>query len=280
MTDKPLSKNLLQNRTVALPENRQLDVLARLLEKRGATVMRCPLIAILDAPDEKPVLAWIRRMIKAPFDLFIIYTGEGIYRLIGFAERAGLREAFVEALGKTPKLARGPKPGRALQTLGMKPDINASTPTTEGIIQTLESTELDGKRVGIQLYGTDLVEKLMKYLRSRGAKPDCVAPYVYASAAEDAQGVALIRQMQTGKVDAIAFTSKTQVKRLLQLANQQGLEKELAEALTNITIAAIGPIVAEELNNAGLPVHVMPETSYFMKPLVTELTKAINKKPA
>ncbi|MGE4657528.1 MAG: uroporphyrinogen-III synthase, partial [Gammaproteobacteria bacterium] len=81
MTDKPLSKNLLQNRTVALPENRQLDVLARLLEKRGATVVRCPLIAILDAPDEKPVLAWIRRMIKAPFDLFIIYTGEGIYRL-------------------------------------------------------------------------------------------------------------------------------------------------------------------------------------------------------
>src|SRR5262249_30905070 len=49
----------LHNRTVALAENRQLEELAGLLEEEGATVFRCPLLSILDAPDPAPVRAWL-----------------------------------------------------------------------------------------------------------------------------------------------------------------------------------------------------------------------------
>jgi len=38
-------------------------------------------------------------------------TGEAVRRLRGFAERAGLRDAYVTALGQTHTLTRGPKPG-------------------------------------------------------------------------------------------------------------------------------------------------------------------------
>ncbi|HEY3487449.1 MAG TPA: uroporphyrinogen-III synthase, partial [Gammaproteobacteria bacterium] len=115
----------LTNRLIALPETRQLDVLASMLEKRGARVLRCPLVAIEDALDAGPVNDWLRRCIESPFDDFIILTGEGIRRLRGFAARIGVEAQWIESLRHMRKLARGPKPGRALQEIGLKPELQA-----------------------------------------------------------------------------------------------------------------------------------------------------------
>ena len=40
----------LEGRRVALAESRQLEELARMLEKEGAVPLRCPMVGILDAP--------------------------------------------------------------------------------------------------------------------------------------------------------------------------------------------------------------------------------------
>ena len=45
----------LDGRRIALAEGRQLEELAALLAKEGATPLRVPLISILDAPDPAPV---------------------------------------------------------------------------------------------------------------------------------------------------------------------------------------------------------------------------------
>ena len=50
----------LHDRTIALAEGRQLEELAQMLEKEGATVLRCPMLSILDAPDPGPVLESVR----------------------------------------------------------------------------------------------------------------------------------------------------------------------------------------------------------------------------
>ena len=52
----------LAGRTVAVPETRELEIFAGLLERRGARVLRCPLVSILDAPDPAPVLAFARTL--------------------------------------------------------------------------------------------------------------------------------------------------------------------------------------------------------------------------
>src|SRR5438045_1481511 len=91
----------LAGRTVALAEGRQLEELAQMLEKEGAVVVRCPLIGILDAPDPAPVLAWLQDLTAGRFSYVVLLTGEGLRRLLGFADRAGLREAVVAALAKT-----------------------------------------------------------------------------------------------------------------------------------------------------------------------------------
>ncbi len=277
--DTDLEPTLTGN-VVAVPETRQLDVLAGLLERRGATVVRCPLIGIRDTPDVEPVLSWLKRRLEPlDTDLVVFYTGEGIERLLGFARRAGLEADFLTALGKTAMLTRGPKPKRVLRGLGLAPTLEAPEPTTAGLISRLASIDLGGRRVAVQLYNADDRPALLDYLASCGIEPDCVAPYVYASAADDRQVVDLIEQLATGAIDAIAFTSKAQIERLQRVARRESIEEALGRGLDRTRIAAIGPVVAGELAARGYRVDAMPEHGFSLKPLVTSLTELLADAP-
>lgn len=269
MSNKPLIQSPLLSKVVALPESRQLDVLANLFERRQAVVLRVPLVSILDAPDQAPVLTWIENFIANPPDRLIILTGEGVRRLTTAANRAGLEEAFVSALARVCKICRGPKPGRVLKELGLNADVLAAEPTTAGIILTLETLNLANSRMSVQLYGEDPNTMLMDYLSGCELEScDSVAPYVYASNSDTEKVRALILQMHQGEIDIIAFTSKSQIGRLFAVAKKEGLEAELKQGLGKSKLAAIGPIVRDELLLHGCEVHIMPSASYFMKPLV------------
>src|SRR5262245_42353952 len=123
----------LRGKTVALAEGRQLEELAALLQDEGAAVLRCPMLDILDAPDAGAVQSWLGELIAGEFGLVILMTGEAVRRLAGFAQAAGRREEFVAGLQRTPLLARGPKPVKALRELGVTAAPRAaSAPTTEG----------------------------------------------------------------------------------------------------------------------------------------------------
>jgi uroporphyrinogen-III synthase len=269
------SDRVLAGKVVAVPEARQLDVLAGLLERRGATALRCPLVDILDSRDEASVVGWIERFVATPTDLIVFYTGEGIRRLMGFASRAKLDASFVAALARTPKLTRGPKPRRALLELGLEPEHTAAEPTTEGLVATARAIETPLRRVAIQLYSADQDRSLVEHFAQRGAAVDCVAPYVYASASDDEHVATLIGELAAGRVDAIAFTSKSQVQRLVDIARKRRLEGALQSGLARAKVAAVGPVVAAELEKDGFRVDAMPDENYSMKPLVTSLCELL-----
>lgn len=274
MPDKLPLKSTLQGKRIAVPESRQLDVLVDLFERRGAAVLRVPLVSILDAPDQAPVRLWLQAFIASPPDYLIVLTGEGLRRLRAAAQREGVEEAFVASLDRVCKICRGPKPGRALKELGLKADLLGTEPTTAGIIATLRDLPLRGSRMAVQLYGEDPNVQLMEFLASRELQ-DCttVAPYVYASDAASAAVVALIGELVAGRVDLIAFTSQPQVHRLFRVATAEGLEGELRKGLELTRIAAIGPVVGDVLQTYDCRVDVMPESSFFMKPLVSAAEK-------
>jgi uroporphyrinogen-III synthase len=264
----------LEGRTVALAEGRQLEELAGLLESEGAATLRCPLLSIFDAPDPVPVLAWIDELIAGRFAWVVLMTGEALRRLVGFAERAGRRDAFVEAVGKTKTLCRGPKPGRALKDIGLAPTRVASAPTTEGVIATLREEPLAGLTVGVTLFGADN-PKLEDYVRSAGAVVRTVMPYVYAPAADDKRVVEMIGRLEQGKLDAIVFTSSPQVERLFEVAKKRGLEEPLRRGLERTRVAAVGPVVAEMLRAQQAPVHLCPEQGWVMKNLVRQIVREL-----
>ncbi len=271
MTTLPLA-----GRTIAVPESREIEVFAALLERRGARVIRCPLVAIRAAPDPAPVLQWSRRLAAGELDDLVLLTGEGLRRILACIEQhePALQPRFLAALSRVRKIIRGPKPAKALRELGMKPDIAAERPTTDGVVGTLRGLDLRGRRVGVQLYGTEPNKPLIEFLESAGALAATVAPYVYADAADEQAVRGLLQRIQKGDVDAIAFTSSAQVERLIAVASAEGARA----ALANTVVAAIGPVVAETLRRHGVEARLMPEESFFLKPLTSALEEALDER--
>ena len=276
MSDGP-TNDPLSGRLIALPETRELDRLVSMLEEQGAKTLRCPMVAIRDAPDPAPVRDWFLRF---PFDDLVFFTGEGLRRLYGFARRLDLEPAFLDALRTARKITRGPKPERALRELGLKSDLRAEEPTTDGLIAALSAHDLRGRRVGVQLYPGNPSTKFTDFLVRAGTEPHPVVPYVYASAADDERVVELIDRMAGGGIDVIAFTSSPQVHRLFDVAKAMGQDEKLQTALQSTAIAAVGPVVAGELQRRGFGATITPEHGYFMKPLVSAIVAALAEGPS
>ncbi len=265
----------LNGTRILILEAREEAQFARLLAEQGAEVLQCPMFSIEDAPDAAPVEAWIARFLRQPCDDLVLTTGEGLRRLLKVAARLGVTEAFVGALGKSRTIARGPKPGRALREMGLQSDIVTEKPTSEGIIETLTSLDLEGHRVGVQLYPDKDHGALLGAIAACGATADPVTPYVYDARAADTNILAAIDEMQHGRIDAIALTASAQVRRLFDVARAHHCEDRLREGLERTKIASIGPAVSDELASFDLHADISPANeTFFMKPLIAAIAIA------
>jgi uroporphyrinogen-III synthase len=264
----------LDGLAILVPESRELDLFAAMLETEGATTLRCPLVQILDLDDTTEAEAWIGRLIAGTFQDVIWLTGEGLRRLLPIAERDGRRAAFVAGLGRVRMITRGPKPARALREFGLVPDLAASAPTSQGVLDALATEDLGGRSIGVQLYPGDSGWPLVMQLRARGAEVFPVTPYRYAAQSDAKQVVDAIRAVIAGHIDVIAFTSSPQVERLLDVAREAELTEQLTAALARVRIAAIGPVVQETLRRHGITTMLRPETAFHLKPLVRAIAAA------
>jgi uroporphyrinogen-III synthase len=265
---------------ILILETREEAQFSRLLIEQGADVLQCPMFTIHDAPDPAPIEAWIGRFIDKPFDDLVLMTGEGLRRLIKVARRMGIEQAFIAAVGKARKFARGPKPGRALREIGLEPQVTTEKPTSEGIAEMLSRVDLKGHRVGLQLYPDKDHGGLIGAIEALGAEVDTVLPYVYDAQAADANIVTAIDEMARGRVDAIALTSSGQVRRLVEVARAHRCEDRLREGLARTPIASVGPVVSEELKSHGLRTDIYPANdAFFMKPLISAMSASLSKAP-
>lgn len=265
----------LSRRRVVVPESRELDRFSTMLERHGATVVRCPLIVVRPVDETSELDAWLQRLIQGRHDTLAFYTGEGVTHLISRAEQLGLREEALAAFASARKIARGPKPGAAMRRLGLAFDIMTEIPTTEGLIATFRQLPMQGHSVGVQIYPGSPTDLLAQTLGALGAEFDPVLPYRYASDEDDEQVASVILDMANGGVDLIAFTTKLQVERLLEVAVRKGMEQELERALGASTVAAVGPVAAAAVEKAGGTVQIQPATSFHLKPLVTEIVRTL-----
>ncbi len=267
----------LANLTVMVPESRELDLFAGMLEGEGARTVRCPLVTILDLADPAPVEAWLRRLIAGAFDDLILLTGEGFRRLMGVADRAGIKAEAVAALGSVRTIIRGPKPAKALRENGLTPGISAEAPTTDGVIATLQGLALKGRRFGVQLYPGNPNVLLLDALAAAGATADAIVPYRYASDSETDAVARAIHTLAAGGADFIAFTSTPQIDRLVKVAEERGLQAELKAGLGRTRIAVAGPVVARLLQGMGFAIVAMPESNFHMKPLLNAMAVAAGR---
>ena len=89
--------------------------------------------------------------------------------------------------------------------------------------------------------------------------------------------MSLIDSLKAGEIDVIAFTSQPQYKRLAAVAKVHGRADSLHQSLVKTTIAAVGPVVKKTLSDAGIPVEITPDSSFFMKPLVRKMVEVLGE---
>jgi uroporphyrinogen-III synthase len=257
-----------------VPESRELDLFVNMLERHGAIAVRCPLVSIHDVEDTAPVHAWLERFVEGQHDSLVLYTGEGLSRLLGFARRSGIEADVIDGFRRTRKIARGPKPAKVLRSIGLTPDVMAEEPTTAGLTTTLSTLDLSGTCVGVLLYpgGEHLLDT---FLKKADAKVDPILSYRYASEQEDERVAGLIDDLVAGTIELIAFTSTAQVRRLQDVARRFARTAELDTAMRRALIAAVGPVTAQAVQGAGWPVAAMPKDSFHLKPMVVALGRKL-----
>lgn len=270
----------LNGRRILILETREEAQFSTLLQEQGADVVRCPMFVINDSPDAAAVEAWIKRFVDRPCDDLVLMTGEGLRRIVKVVRRIGVEPAFIAALAKSQKFARGPKPVRALRELGLEAQIVTEKPTSDGIAETLGKLDLKGHRLGIQLYPEQDHGKLLGAIKAMGAEVDPVLPYVYDAKAAEPNITAAIDEMAARKIDAIALTSRGQARRLVETAKARGLEGRLTDALKYTKVASVGPVVSDELKAFGIATDIYPANdAFFMRPLISAMIAAFATVP-
>jgi len=262
----------LKNVTVAIVEHRFTIEFSTLFERLGATVYACPLLQEKPVENKDELQDFVQRVIAGTFHLMIFLTGVGARFLVAEAESMGVKEDFLNALGKLTIVVRGPKPVAALRQLGVRIDVIPGNPTTEGVIEALRNRDLQSRRVGVQLYGTPNLQ-LVSALEARGANVTPVQVYAYGTASDLNAVSALIGRMLDGQIRVVAFTSGPQVRILFDFAAQLDLVEPLERALrTAIVIASIGEVTSRALAERNLTPAIVPAQSK-MGALVQEVAK-------
>ncbi len=241
-------------------ESRRQRDMVTLIERLNGVALSAPSMRELPAPESPTALTFAEELLAGRLDWVVLMTGVGAKTLVDILEPHHPREKVIDALRNVKIAARGPKPVAALREWGLKPDLTAPEPNTwRELLQTLEEgADLNGKRVAVQEYGQPNAP-FSEALREHGADVSSVTVYNWALP-EDCEPLRqAITQVVADDVHAVMFTSAQQVRNVLQVAAQLGLEKDFRNALRTSVIASIGPTCTEALHEEELGVDFEPD---------------------
>ncbi len=240
----PVAGRPLAGRTVIVTRAReQAGALRTLLEAAGARVGECPAIRFEPPLDWAPLDAALRA--AQTYD-WIVFTSANTVRFV--FERLYVLGLGPRALIGPRVVAIGPATAQALERAGLPveavPDEFRAEALAETLMQAANRASFDGTRV--LLPRAEVAREILpETLRSRGATVDVLVAYRTAT---DTEGVARARALlEAGTADAIAFTASSTVRAVLD-----ALGDDAPALLARTAIAAIGPITADTVREAGL----------------------------
>lgn len=262
----------LDGRVIGITEQRRATELARIVENLGGTPLVAPTISIEKAVDGPSIACLRARLASGAVDWIVFQTGIGVQELLAAVPPAE-RPAFIADLGQCRVAARGPKPRQALAAVGLSVHLAPAIPTTAGLIAALESLDLVGKTVALQLTG-DENEALRRLLVAKGAAVIELPLYRYGLPPDPERVRCLVEQTIAGRVDAITFTSSPAVRGLFEFAASMDRADDLRDALvTRTVVAAVGPATEASLRSLGISPRVVPERS-VMGAMIVDLAYA------
>ena len=245
--------------TVGITAARRREEFGSSLERRGARIMYGPAIRIVTLENDTHLLDATKRCLAQPLDYLVATTGIGFRGWMDAAETWGLTDQLHETLAASTILARGPKVRGAVRTSDLRETWSPeSESSTEVLTHMLNSYDLLGARVAVQLHGEPLLD-LVDALRAAGADVIEVPVYRWEPPEDELPLQRLIEATAALSLDAVTFTSAPAAVNFLRTADNLGLGQQIRSAFAQrVLCAAVGSVTAAPLLREGVPV-VRPE---------------------
>jgi uroporphyrinogen-III synthase len=237
----------MKAKRIAILESRLGAQVADLVRQRGGVPFHAPALAELPDLEPEKIAALVRSLADEPPALVIFQTGVGTRALFAATDGLGLTQPFLQLLAKTKVAARGPKPGGALRSKGVRIDCAAADPfTTREILESIRDVPVEKKRVIVQRYGSANAE-LDRALEARGAQVTEIPTYRWSLPADTQPLEALVGALERGEMHAAVFTNGEQVRNLFAVADRLNKAQSLKSALNRTLVASIGPVASAAL---------------------------------
>src|SRR5690606_3535057 len=131
------------------------------------------------------------------------------------ADRAGRLGELVERLQGTTNVSRGQKPWRPLKDRGVPIAVTAPSPYTSAEVwRTLETLPLAGAGVALVHYG-ERDDMLAEALAAAGSDLFEIQLYEWKLPEDTGPLEALVDDVIAGRLDAVVFTTRVQVRHLM-----------------------------------------------------------------
>ncbi|MFI5178982.1 MAG: uroporphyrinogen-III C-methyltransferase [Vicinamibacterales bacterium] len=251
---RPLfGKRILVTRT-----RQQASDLSRALAAQGAEPVELPTIEIAPSVDGHELASVIADLKTSAYGWVVFTSANAVSLFMGHLRDAGLD---ARAFGRAQIAAIGPGTANALASHGLRADIVPELFVAEGLLEAFSARVMRGQRVllpraegargvivgGLEALGAH-VHELTLYRAAVPSRPD-------------AEG---LRRLRAGEIDVATFASSSAVRNLVEMLGGD------VSPLRGVLIAAIGPITAQAVRDAGLDVGVTAD-EYSIEGLVSAL---------
>lgn len=248
--------NGLAGKKIGVAAVRAAKEISLLIEKQSGTPVILP-IQGRQRLNEDISAQNISDFLAKPFDWAIFTTGIGARTLTDSAEGIDLHVPYINKLNTTKLAVRGSKTMKWIKEHDLEP-IHVSEDGTMDNLLTALAEEYRGKspqQIFLQAYDQD-DDKLKSILEENGHTVYLSRPYSY----EKPDPLVVDRLKQSiieQSLDAIVFTSKTQVRNIFADPDQSA---QLIEAFNDRVLAvAVGKVTAKELESNGIKQVLQPE---------------------
>ena len=246
---------LLGRRVLVTRTRNQAGMLSRRLAELGAVPVEIPTIDIRPPDDYSALDSALARI--SEFDWIVLASANAVRSVHDRLRSTGLDS---RALHGTKVAVIGPATARALDDLGIVPDLTPAVATSNGLADALGDKLATGSSV--LLPRADIAtQELPELLRGVGAT--VTEATAYRTVIPEGSRDRAIKAIRDG-VDAATFTSSSTVRNLLRVLDGG------PEHLSGIKVACIGPTTASTAGRLGLKVDIVANT-----PTIGGLTAAL-----
>ncbi len=264
---------LFGRRIVVTRPEHQAEDMARQLRAKGAEAVVVPAITI--APPPEPARLEAALGVLGSYDLVAFTSANGVDCVF---EALSRQRRDARAFGGALVAAIGPGTEAALSRRAIVADVVAAEFRGEGLAEAILAAlgrhpAPAGKRQRVLiLRALTARDALPAALRSADVEVDIVAAYETKAAPLGALQT-LVRDLETGAIDAVTFTSGSTVRELVR-----ALGPRARELLGGTTIAAIGPVTADVAQDEALRVDVVA-SEYTVAGLIDALERHFAAQP-